>query len=331
MNNNQKDNIYYYAYHILLQSMKNEDKIQEIGSSLQIAKDFLECDDIILYKLDENSQYKKIMSHSDKNYNLKYIETILNNITVVMKDKRKVQFNLEIDNHPVSLTFQPIFSKQFHYVLTMTNIKKKDQVEEFLDLTKESFQVLLENKELVHQLKVRGNKDSLTNLDNRNPFSEKLKEISSNKSKYTFVIFDLFQLKTINDKFGHDIGDEYIRKTAEVLKKYFPKYQLETNEMGLTKKKETGSCVYRIGGDEFALITNTEDARIVELKIELLKEEVNHLSLEIPEPVTLGINYGIFSRDNYETGEELYQLADLELRKDKESIYKKLGIERRRR
>lgn len=327
---NQKDNIYYYAYQMLLLSMKNEDKIQEIGSSLQIAKDYLECDDIILYKLDGNSQYKKIMSQSSMDYNLKYMETILNNIAVVMNDKKRIQLNVEIDNHPKNIIFQPIFSKQYHYVLAMINIKKKNEVEEFLNLTKESFQTLLENKELIHQLKVRGNKDSLTNLDNRHSFSEKLKEISSNKSKYTFVIFDLFQLKTINDKFGHDIGDEYIRKTGELLEKFFPKYQSEINEMGLTKKKETGSCIYRIGGDEFVLISNTEDRKIVELKIQLLKEKMNHLSLGVLEPVLLGINYGIVSRDNYETGEELYQLADKELRDDKQRVYEKLGVERRR-
>lgn len=326
---NQKDNTYYYAYQILRQSMNNEDPVQALGSSLQITKDFVECDDIILYKLDEDSQYKKIMDQSDMDYNLKYIETILNNIKVIMSDKKRIQLNVKIENHPIQLIFQPIFSKQYHYVLAMTNIKKEDINDEVLDVTKDSFQTLLENMELIYELKIRGNKDSLTNIDNRHPFSEKLKEITSSKSKYTFVIFDLFQLKTINDKFGHDVGDEYIRKTASVLKKYFPKYQLETNEMGLKKKRKTGSCIYRIGGDEFALISKTEDAKIVELKIDLLKDEISTMNLGVLEPVTLGINYGIVSRDNYETGEQLYQLADKELRKDKQNVYEKLGIERR--
>ena len=57
------------------------------------------------------------------------------------------------------------------------------------------------------------------------------------------VMCDLNDLKGVNDVFGHDKGDEYIRAAADAIRTAFP-----------------GEAVYRIGGDEFAVYLENKDA-----------------------------------------------------------------------
>ena len=52
--------------------------------------------------------------------------------------------------------------------------------------------------------------------------------------RFALFVFDLNDLKLINDTYGHETGDQYILKSCELVKKYFP-----------------GNIVYRFGGDEF--------------------------------------------------------------------------------
>ena len=143
----------------------------------------------------------------------------------------------------------------------------------------------------------------------------------------------LLRLKNINDTYGHDVGDNYILKASEVLRKYFPKYKIKQDKAGMKKRIPTGSCVYRIGGDEFDLITTDEDEKEIQMKLNLIIEEIKNLKVGKKSNVLTGINYGVATREQEESGEELYKIADRELREDKAKSYqmlKKLGIERRR-
>ena len=51
-----------------------------------------------------------------------------------------------------------------------------------------------------------------------------------------FLMCDLNDLKGVNDRFGHDKGDEYIRRSADIIREAFP-----------------GAPLFRIGGDEFVV------------------------------------------------------------------------------
>ncbi|MCM1288596.1 MAG: GGDEF domain-containing protein [Clostridium sp.] len=85
-------------------------------------------------------------------------------------------------------------------------------------------------------------KDGLTGVGNRTLFKERVAELEENKNyanEVIFVMFDVNDLKYINDKMGHQIGDQLIVKGAEIIRNSFE---------GLG-----GSC-YRIGGDEFIVI-----------------------------------------------------------------------------
>lgn len=80
--------------------------------------------------------------------------------------------------------------------------------------------------------------DELTGLLNRRALDEELKRLEIRKSPFTYLVFDINDLKEVNDTYGHMLGDDFIRRAAEVLR-----------EQG---REAIG--VYRTGGDEFVLL-----------------------------------------------------------------------------
>ena len=98
---------------------------------------------------------------------------------------------------------------------------------------------------LNEQLQDVATTDSLTGLENRLAFDELLKEIAREESEpndWTMILMDVNGLKYANDTFGHQAGDALIIAAGNVIKKVYG---------------DQGHC-FRIGGDEFAVVTNTE-------------------------------------------------------------------------
>lgn len=84
-----------------------------------------------------------------------------------------------------------------------------------------------------------GYKDKLTGLYNRDFFDEELSRLDSHRQLPMSVIMgDLSGLKLINDAFGHDMGDNALKRVAELMKKAFRKEDI----------------ISRVGGDEFVVL-----------------------------------------------------------------------------
>ena len=82
-------------------------------------------------------------------------------------------------------------------------------------------------------------KDSMTLLGNRNAYELHLQRLVSNPPhRLVFILFDVDNLKRINDTYGHHVGDQAIYLSAQCIREIF---------------EHTGSC-YRIGGDEYCVI-----------------------------------------------------------------------------
>ena len=89
--------------------------------------------------------------------------------------------------------------------------------------------------------------DSLTGVKNKAAYIEDIsvieQKIKEKKvQKIAVVVFDLNDLKKINDTKGHDAGDEYIKAACHIICQHFKH-----------------SPVYRIGGDEFVAFLEGED------------------------------------------------------------------------
>lgn len=86
--------------------------------------------------------------------------------------------------------------------------------------------------------------DPLTGIMNRTKYEEIVEEIEK-ESKESIIVysFDLNNLKKVNDKYGHEMGDMYIKGFANSLKEIF----------------ESIGFVGRLGGDEFTVILENSD------------------------------------------------------------------------
>ena len=153
-------------------------------------------------------------------------------------------------------------------------------------------------------MKEQSEVDALTGLKNRLSYNEDIKTINYNE-QLTFTILDLFRLKYINDNIDHFTGDCYIKISAEILKEFFPSTTIENGEI-----KNTGDDVYRVGGDEFIIISKNKTENQVENILEYLLQYIENMDLNIDSGIIKGINYGIVSREDNESIDELYRKAD---------------------
>ena len=90
-------------------------------------------------------------------------------------------------------------------------------------------------------LREEAERDGLTMMKNRRTFEATLRTVKPEQyAKYSFVLFDLNNLKKMNDTYGHGMGDCYIITASEVMQDCFGEF----------------GEIYRIGGDEFCLISD---------------------------------------------------------------------------
>ncbi|MGN4125110.1 GGDEF domain-containing protein [Lysinibacillus sphaericus] len=152
--------------------------------------------------------------------------------------------------------------------------------------------------ELSNQLKL----DSLTGIPNRRSMDQVLSELFTNKVPHTIVLIDLDDFKSVNDTYGHTVGDEVLKAFA--------------NNMQESVKKH-GIC-FRYGGEEFMIIlpsTSIEEA--VEIAESLrVKQALAENSLG--HPVTLSAGITAFT-PTVKTPKQMIAIADQALYEAKQS------------
>ena len=122
-------------------------------------------------------------------------------------------------------------------------------------------------KDNIRDLNKRVFVDALTKVKNKGAFAADLEELQDQtdqegpQAKFAIGLFDCDDLKKINDSFGHDKGDEYLKAACRVICRTF-----------------RNSPVYRIGGDEFAVILRDEDYQNREDLISQLEAEAKSVN-----------------------------------------------------
>ncbi len=136
--------------------------------------------------------------------------------------------------------------------------------------------------------------DPLTGIYNRAKANERFKEIDQQESTVALVNFDLDGLKYVNDHFGHEEGDNYLKAVAEIIGKNF-------NEIGTS---------YRMGGDEFLCIVDPAGIFTVKQMADRFKRELKEASKNYR--YDLSVSYGIAykAKDEKKSIQELYMEAD---------------------
>ena len=201
-------------------------------------------------------------------------------LSQVLKEKRTLRFTEKLHFTDKNKTryykryYQPIFSND-NGVLKEIHLYGSDL----------TAVILAQN-----ELKYLAYHDKLTNLKNRDAFTEQLDQILAEYNKedenLTAILFcDLDNFKLVNDSHGHDVGDSLLKEVSRRLN-------------DVVKKSD---YVYRLGGDEFTLIMknlkNELDAgRIAENLINLLSAPYLIHDLKITY-ISISVGIVIFPKD----------------------------------
>lgn len=137
----------------------------------------------------------------------------------------------------------------------------------------------LQEEQKMEIIKEMAVKDLLTGCYNRNAFGEELAKIED-VTGWQIITFDLNDLKKCNDTRGHNAGDQYIKDAAKVIENTF-------GDLG---------AVYRIGGDEFTILTKGIPVEELDKKKAALKVAIEHYLLDYPDS-GFGIACGYASYD----------------------------------
>ena len=161
----------------------------------------------------------------------------------------------------------------------------------------------------VNNLKNEATLDKLTGFLNKSATGTKLTKMCQEQSGCLMMI-DLDSFKLVNDIYGHEMGDRVLQKVADLL----------------TSNFRSEDSIYRIGGDEFAILMVHADSSLTGLvrsKIMSIIDELRHPEDGFP-PVTLSV--GVAFSDRRNPSGDIYKDADTALYKVKEANRANVGF-----
>ncbi len=144
--------------------------------------------------------------------------------------------------------------------------------------------------------------DPLTNLPNRRQGQYWLRKASAASLPFSCLFVDLDQFKSINDRFGHSVGDRTLREVAAHFLNYL----------------RPGDRIFRYGGDEFVILLPRTDLDAAAEFATRLRNLLNEQTFPIID-CRLTACFGIAGHQPGETTSELLARADRALLHAKES------------
>lgn len=147
--------------------------------------------------------------------------------------------------------------------------------------------------------------DSLTGTKNRMDFSLTLEQYQNEKTNLpTCIYIDVNGLHNLNNRCGHAAGDALIKTVAQKISDLF----------GVEH-------TYRIGGDEFVVITSISDEKHIKDKLETMRSDLDKQNYSV--------SVGYVLPGNADSIEKLIQDAETAMYADKSDYYRRNHIERR--
>ncbi|MDR5659247.1 PAS domain S-box protein [Serpentinicella sp. ANB-PHB4] len=158
---------------------------------------------------------------------------------------------------------------------------------------------ITQRKMIENQMQHLSFHDHLTGLYNRRYFETEIKRLDHpDNLPLSMVMIDVNGLKLVNDAFGHEVGDELIKKVAEAMK-------------AVCRQEDV---IARVGGDEFIILLPKTSSEHVQKVMDRIFEQIQQQKVE---GIDVTVSYG------YETKERKYQSLNDLLKKAETYMYKK--------
>ena len=180
-------------------------------------------------------------------------------------------------------------------------VKMEKDIDAYITSLTETREELSSTKQTADEMKTLANTDGLTGVRNKMSYNKAVytldQSISEGFTDFGIAMIDLNDLKKVNDTYGHEKGDKAIIKLCDTV-------------CGSFKH----SPVYRIGGDEFAVIIKNDDYDNIEETVQkfrnALSENADNESLEPYERVNAAIGWSLFSPGGDTCVEDVFRRAD---------------------
>lgn len=185
------------------------------------------------------------------------------------------------------------------FVFEDRKVEYQKNLEKLLEINKEQ-------KEEIGSAKQVAYRDPLTGVKSKNAYVEAVEKLNDSIKKEIItdlgiMVFDLNDLKTVNDTLGHEAGDQYIKDGCMMICKKF-----------------AHSPVFRIGGDEFTVILQGSDFDNRESLISEFENEVEENLKSNKVVVASGLE--IYDPNKDKSVDDIFERADKKMYERKKSL-----------
>ncbi len=225
-----------------------------------------------------------------------------NDYLALMNSKFLIEKGKE-DEYNASIEYRERISEKYRWIKLSINVSKDTQTGDIQAYL--LYQDIDEEKRKIILLKERTEEDALTGALNRRAFmlqSEQLLSESDENRQHAFLMLDVDGFKSVNDMFGHPIGDKVLSDLSKSLHTIL----------------RQGDLFGRIGGDEFVICLKDISFDAV---IEKKAEQINSLMRRVFDngiSISGSIGIAVFPRDG-KTYDQIYSKMDMALYHAKES------------
>ncbi len=186
------------------------------------------------------------------------------------------------------------------FIAVTRDITERKRISDQLHDVNEKLRLqLVEIEKLQAILHEQAIQDPLTGLYNRRFMEEALKQefarAKRGKHPFSVVMLDMDNLKPLNDKYGHAVGDVALKSLSKLLKDH----------------TRTEDIVCRFGGDEFLVILHNTNEQIASVRLQEWSERVKDIDI-VHEGDHLQVSFsaGFATFPIYKNIEELIRTAD---------------------
>ncbi|WP_434509683.1 sensor domain-containing diguanylate cyclase [Desulfitobacterium sp. AusDCA] len=187
----------------------------------------------------------------------------------------------------MEVSAKPMFEEEkfIGYIGTTRDITEK-KVQEY-ELSKYIEELKVSNE----KLEKTAITDILTEAYNRRKFEEDLDLLFNSTEKYgnifSLIFFDIDHFKTVNDRFGHKVGDKVLQSISKLIRDNI---------------KETDS-LYRWGGEEFIILLTEEILESAKIIAEEIRNIIQNFDFGMGHQITISLGVA-----EYTPGEDIDQI-----------------------